>query len=155
VNGLGGRQLVLTDEGYLPDFFQVYASEHTTVNILSFADVEAVYPITYTPCTSLTVHLADRDIVFTKRGKRYIADTTEVVQVYTTAVENEQLYTKTKIKNAKEAYEFLKNSGYPSQEEAAHLHQDGNIFGLHTSRERTYREHTTYTESHLNTYVVR
>jgi hypothetical protein len=42
VNGLGGRQLLLTDEGYLPEFFTVYASEHTTVNILSLADVEAL-----------------------------------------------------------------------------------------------------------------
>ncbi len=71
VNGLGSRQLILTDEGYLPDFFLVYASEHTAVNILSLADVEAIYPITYTPCTSFTVHLPDRDILFTKRGKHY------------------------------------------------------------------------------------
>jgi hypothetical protein len=47
-----------------------------------------------------------------------------------TAVENGQLNTKTELKNAKEAYEFLKNSGYPSQEEAVHLLQAGNIFGL-------------------------
>jgi hypothetical protein len=69
VNGLGGKQLELTDEGYLPEFFAVYASEHTAVNILSLADVEALYPITYTPCTSFTVHLPERNIVFTKRGK--------------------------------------------------------------------------------------
>jgi hypothetical protein len=49
INGLGGRQLVLMDEGYLPEFFTVYASEHTAVNILGLADVEAIYPITYTP----------------------------------------------------------------------------------------------------------
>jgi hypothetical protein len=141
VNGLGGRQLVLTDQGYLPDFFQVYASAQTTVNILSLADVEALYPITYTPCTSFTVHLPERDIVFTKRGKHYVADTTEVVQVY----ENEQLYTKNEIKNVREAYEFLKNSGYPSQEEAVHLLQDGNIFGLpHLTREDVQRAYDIY-----------
>ncbi len=39
VNGLGGKQLVLMDEGYLPDFFPVYASEQTAVNILSLANI--------------------------------------------------------------------------------------------------------------------
>ncbi len=145
VNGLGGKQLELTDEGYLPEFFAVYASEHTAVNILSLADVEALCPITYTPCTSFTVHLPERDIVFTKRGKHYVADTTDVVQVYTTAKENEQLYTKSELKTAKEAYEFLRNSGYPSQEEAIHLIQDGNIFGLpHLTREDVQRAYDIY-----------
>ncbi len=74
-----------------------------------------------------------------------MADTTEVVQVYTTAVENQQLYTKAEIKSAKEAYDFLKNSGYPSQEEAAHLLQDGNIFGLpHLTREDLQRAYDIY-----------
>ncbi len=145
VNGLGGRQLLLTDEGYLPDFFTVYASENTAVNVLSLADVEDVYPITYNPRTSFIVHLPDRDIVFTKRGKHYIADCTDVVQVYATAVENEQLYTKAEIKSAKEAYDFLKNSGYPSQEEAVHILQDGNIFGLpHFTREDIQRAYDIY-----------
>lgn len=90
-NGLGGRQLVLANKGYLPDFFTVYTSEHATVNILSLADMEAVYPITYNPCTSFTIHLPSRDIMFTKRGKPYIANCTNVVQVYTMAIENELL----------------------------------------------------------------
>jgi hypothetical protein len=60
-------------------------------------------------------------------------------------VENEQLYTKNEIKNAKEAYEFLWNSGYPSQEEAVHLLQDGNIFGLpHLTREDMQRAYDIY-----------
>jgi hypothetical protein len=145
VNGLGGRQLHLTDEGYLLDFFSVYPSENTAVNVLSLADVEDVCPITYNPRTSFTVHLSDRDIVFTKRGKHYIADCTDVIQVYTMAVENEQLYTRAKIKNAKEAYDFLKNSGYPSQEEAIHILQDGNIFGLpHFTRQDIQRAYDIY-----------
>jgi hypothetical protein len=137
MNGLGGRQLVLTDEGYLPNFFAVYASVHTTVNILSLADVEAVYPITYNPCTSFTIYLPGRDIEFTKRGKYYITDCTDVVQIYVSAAENKQLY--------KEVFEFLKSSGYPSQEEAVHLLQDGNIFGLpHLTREDLQRAYDIY-----------
>ena len=44
--------------------------------------------------------------------------------------ENESIYTRTEICPAKEAYEFLKCSGYPSPDEAINLFQDGNIFGL-------------------------
>jgi hypothetical protein len=50
--------------------------------------------------------------------------------VLTTVQDNEDLYTHTEVHKAKEAYEFLKCSGYPSPEEAIHLLQDGNVFGL-------------------------
>jgi hypothetical protein len=76
VNILGDRQLLLTDEGYLPDFLTVYASKPTKVNILSLADAEVVYPITYNPCISFTMHIPWL----------------------------QQLCTRAKIKNAKEAY---------------------------------------------------
>jgi hypothetical protein len=49
VNGVGGVQLELKQVGYLDDFFEVYASAETKVNILSFAEVEEKYPITYEP----------------------------------------------------------------------------------------------------------
>jgi hypothetical protein len=42
----------------------------------------------------------------------------------------ESLYMHTVIHKAKEAYEFFNNSGYPSPDEAIHMFQDGNIFGL-------------------------
>jgi len=40
----------VSDKGYLQDFFQVYASEQTKANVLSYAEVEYKYPITYVPC---------------------------------------------------------------------------------------------------------
>jgi hypothetical protein len=93
-------------------------------------NVEELYSITYVPCTAFIVHLPERDIELKKSGKHYIADCMDVAQIHSTTRENEQLYTKTQIKNAKHAYELIKNSGYPSQEEAVHLLQDGNIYGL-------------------------
>ena len=36
INGVGGLTLTVSKTGYLPDFFQVYASEDTLANILSF-----------------------------------------------------------------------------------------------------------------------
>ncbi len=68
-----------------------------------------------------------------------------MAQIYATARENEQLYTKTQIKNAKQAYELLKNSGYTSQEEAVHLLQDGKIYGLpNLTREDIERAYEIY-----------
>ena len=71
VNGAGGTQFTAHDTGYLQDFFSVYASEDTHANILSFAEVEDMYPITYVPRESFTVHLPDHDIVFHRKGKQY------------------------------------------------------------------------------------
>jgi hypothetical protein len=44
------------------------------VNILSFAEVEEKYPITYEPYEGFTVHLPERDILFRRVGKLHVAD---------------------------------------------------------------------------------
>jgi hypothetical protein len=49
MNGVGGQQLMVDRKGYLEDFFDVYASEHMKVNVLSFSEVENMYNITYVP----------------------------------------------------------------------------------------------------------
>ncbi len=46
INGAGGFQFETDTKGYLQDFLPVYASEQTTVNILSFSEVEDEYEIT-------------------------------------------------------------------------------------------------------------
>jgi len=42
VKGIGGLQLIVDKEG-----IPVYASENTIANVLSFADIEDLYDITY------------------------------------------------------------------------------------------------------------
>jgi len=64
VNGVGGVQLELHRAGYLDDFFEVYVSKETRVSILSFSEVEEVYPITYIPFEGFMVHMQDRDVMF-------------------------------------------------------------------------------------------
>jgi hypothetical protein len=59
---------------YLDDFFEVYASNDTRVNILSFSKVEELYLITYEPFVGFIVHQPDRDILFKKKGKMHRAD---------------------------------------------------------------------------------
>jgi hypothetical protein len=59
VKGVGGVQLIVDKVGDLDGFFQVYASENITLNVLCFADVEDKYAITYEKGRAFTVHLAD------------------------------------------------------------------------------------------------
>ncbi len=97
--------------------------------------------------------MQERDIAFERREKLYVADwytETEDTVVAVTVQENELLYSKDQVKCAKEAHEFLKNSGYPSLSEAVHLLNDGNVRGgpqlLHADVERAYRIYGTYPE---------
>jgi hypothetical protein len=131
VNGTGGVQLIVDKVGMLDGFFQVYASEETKVNVLSFADEENKYEITYVRGQTFTVHMPDEDVVFKRKSKLYVADwCVEDTAVNATVREKEQLYTKEEIRRAKVAHEFLKCSGYPSIREATLLITDGNVLGM-------------------------
>jgi hypothetical protein len=119
--------LIVDEEGILEIFFPVYASEKTQANVLSFADVEDLYDITYVQKQAFIVHMGDRDLVFNRRDKLNVAEWGSERTVAATVQENEQLYTKEEVRRAKLAYEFVRNSGYPSLGEAVHLLTDGNI----------------------------
>jgi len=128
VKGVGGFQMVVKEKGSLKDFFEVYASSETKANVLSFAEVEDKYPISYIPQSGFIVHLQDRDLHFRRKGKLYVADWNECTVLNTTkTITGTSIYTKEEVKRAKEAQEFIKNSGYPSLSEARHLIIDGNI----------------------------
>ena len=58
----------------LPGFFDCLASDTARVNVLSMADVEDTYEITYDQGKSYTVHMGDRYLVFEQRNKLYVAD---------------------------------------------------------------------------------
>jgi hypothetical protein len=49
VKGVGGKQLVVSHTGYLDEFFRVHASEEAKPNMLSLAEVEDMYAVTYVP----------------------------------------------------------------------------------------------------------
>jgi hypothetical protein len=93
-----------------------------------------MYRVTYKPGQAFVVHLPGREVEFKRVGKLYVANLRTLLKhnaVYTTVCDNEDiLYTRAEVHKAKTAYEFLKCSGYPSPEEAVHLIQDGNVFGL-------------------------
>jgi hypothetical protein len=91
VKGVGRLQLVVDKKGYLPDFFEVYTSEETKANVLSFAEVEDKYRITYIH-EAFVVHLENRDLMFRRRGKLYVAKWEDVGGVYNTVREMESLF---------------------------------------------------------------
>jgi hypothetical protein len=56
VKGVGGVQLIVNKVGMLDSFFQVYASENNKANVLSFAEVEDKYNISYVRGESFMVY---------------------------------------------------------------------------------------------------
>jgi hypothetical protein len=108
-------------------------SENAKPNVLSLAEVEDMYVVTYMPGQAFVVHLPGREVEFKRVGKLYVANLHSLLKpnaVFATVGENEDIYIRSEVHKAKAAYEFLKCSGYPSPEEAGHLLQDGNVFGL-------------------------
>jgi len=95
------------------------------VNVLSFSDVEELYPITYEPFVGFTVHTLVGDILFKKKGKLHIADFAAYGNVLAT-----QVYTKAEMARAHAVQELVRNAGYPSYQEVINLLQDGNFSHL-------------------------
>ena len=140
INGVGGHQFTVEETGFLDPMFQVYVSEHTKANILSFAQVEDQYPITYAPQESFTVHLPRGDIVFKRRDGMYVADWKEYGNIFYSTI-----CTKVQEERAKKAYELARTSGYPSVNELIHLVEDGNIVGMPgITREDVLRAYDLY-----------
>jgi hypothetical protein len=80
MNDIGGRQLVVTQTGYLDEFFRVYASEDVKPNRFSSADVEDMFPVTYVPGKAFMVHLPGRDLEFARTGKLYVVNLQMVLE---------------------------------------------------------------------------
>jgi hypothetical protein len=106
VKGVGGTQLIVDQVGDLDGFFEVYASEHTRANVLSFADVEDKYVVTYKEKEAFTVRLScGKEIKFARRNKLYVADWQDTgLYVCATVRENESVYTRDEVRRAQMAY---------------------------------------------------
>jgi hypothetical protein len=84
--------------------------------------MEDTYKVTYEKGNSFTIHLPDRDLVFHRREKLYIAD-------FSNFLDDRHLYlTKTYMKGeeacTRVVYDPVRHSGY---HKAIHLVQDGNM----------------------------
>jgi hypothetical protein len=65
MNGVSTTEQV----GHLDGFFECNACADCPANILSMADVEDRFPITWEPGESITVHAEERDIIFRRKEK--------------------------------------------------------------------------------------
>jgi hypothetical protein len=121
------------------------------------ADVEDLYRVTYVQGESITVHMDERDVVFTRRDKMYIADFSDwlvedqdrVGELYSTLSlmtvrEKESLYTSKQVRRALEAGEFLKALGYPSERDELELLRTGNVRNIPHSPDDVRRFYTVY-----------
>jgi hypothetical protein len=72
----------------------MHTCEHTKVNVLSFANVEDIYRVTYEHKQAFIVHMGARDLVFSRRQKLYVADWGTVATMAVTVQENELLHTR-------------------------------------------------------------
>ena len=137
IYGIGGAACILKHKGRLPMFdIDCYASYDNIANILCYADVAALYPITALS-RAFIAHLPDRDVVFSLEGKLYIASLKPWIKnsvckkVYFSSVsELEKLYNEKERKMAKKAWQFAKRAIAPSLEEAIRLATFGNITGI-------------------------
>ena len=128
INGVGGHQFAVDKTGYLDPLFRVYAREETHANILSLSQVEDHYIVTHVPQENFIIHLPTHDIIFHRQNGMYVADWADYYNVFSTITTS--TYTKAEEARAKQAYELLRTSGFPSAGEAIHLIQDGNITGM-------------------------
>jgi Reverse transcriptase (RNA-dependent DNA polymerase). len=152
--GLFGSKTKLTKVGMLEGFFECLGSDDTRVSVLSQADVEDAYDVTYEPGTSYTVHMGVRDLEFVRRNKLYVADFSDWVNPdyqecnallnLLTVEEREHMYTRKEVERAHEAKEFIKNAGYPSRNEAIHLIRDGNLNNVPIAVEDVNRYYDIY-----------
>ena len=122
---MAGHQFSVNQTGFLDPLFRVYASEKTQANILSLSEVEDRYLVTYVPQECFIIHLPQGDIEFHRKDGMYIADWDQYRNIFSTSV-----CTKAEETRAKQAYEFLRTSGFPSLGEAVHMVEDGNIAGM-------------------------
>jgi hypothetical protein len=121
VKGVGGVQLKLNQVGYLQDFFEVYSSNKARVNILSFTEVEEMYPLSCVPHEGFVVHMGNKDVLIKRRGKMHVADFREFTALAT------QMYTKGEVAQAQQVMELIRTCGYPSYTELGYMLRDGNI----------------------------
>jgi hypothetical protein len=143
--------------GNLEGFFECQACDDFPTSIISMADVEDLYEVTYVQGESITVNMDHMDVVFLCRDKMYIADFLDWLQESAgrerelrtqlnlmAVTEAEGMYTRKEVIRALQAGEFLKALGYPSERDALEVLRAGNIRNIPYSADDVRRFYTIY-----------
>ena len=148
INTLAGT-IELPYVGYLDGFFDCRSGDNLVVSVLCFDDVAALYPISYQPRKSFTVHAPWGNLKFYLRNKLYVGDMSDWLSQgasahVTTVAENESKFTKIEIKRARDAWKLICNSGFSSEYDALGLVNDGNIVGVPVTAQDVRRAFQIY-----------
>jgi len=73
-SGLDRGRKRTNEMGDLRDFYRVISCKDCAANVLSLANIEDLYRVSYEEKVSFTVHLPDRELVFYRDRGMYIAD---------------------------------------------------------------------------------
>lgn len=127
VIGINGGTIKLFEEGDFKNIIKCYvATNECKANILCQADIEDKYKINYVQQSKYVVELEDVNIVFERKNKLYVADLSNWIEDEDEP-ERRALYTKSDIKRAKEAQDFIINAGFPSEQAAVNMIENGDI----------------------------
>jgi hypothetical protein len=137
VTGITGDSISVTEAGDLYGFFECPASDKIGVSVLSFAEVEAKYEITYKRKRCFIVHLPGRDLVFRRKRNMYVANMSDwggpanaKARVNVAATSKlKRNFTHPEVKIARGATEFNRNAGAASKRGAVNLPTNGNTTG--------------------------
>jgi len=125
VDGIGGS-MIIDQQGDLPDFGTVYHDPNALANVVSFAMVEDAGTIKYIQgMSTFDVHISGKHYSFSRlrtgRGRNlYACDLRQHshgrfgVVCVTTVTENEALFTKREVGDARKARDLSRRLGYPS-----------------------------------------
>jgi hypothetical protein len=138
--------------GRLDGFFDCQACMTCSANIISMADAEDLYHVTYAQGESIIVHMEDREVIFQRRDKMYVADFLDwvvddedkVQELYSGLSYRERMYTRKEVHRVLEAGEFLWALGYPTEKEALNFVCDGNVTNIPYSVNEVNRFYDVY-----------
>ena len=172
VSGLSGTA-TLPYVGNLRGFFQCKGSADVIASVLCMADVEELYDISYEQGVSYTVHMDDRDLVFYKRDKLYVADMSDwdnptithvsvqsdvdsdddygdPTALVTTVADNVKSRGSPRRRSSasgRRASCLVANAGFSSEREALGLVHDGNLTGVPVTAPDVKRSFEIYGKS--------
>jgi hypothetical protein len=152
ISTLAGTEMELELDGDLEGFFRVKSSSKLRVSILSFAQVEDVFSITYNQRESMVVHLPERDVIFHRQGRLYVADMSDWLDrpstsLVTTSAEKESGYSRKEVERAREARQLIENAGHISQRDALNMVRGSNIQGISVTADDVMRCFDIYGQS--------
>ena len=144
--GIGGR-LESNWIGDVEDLGTVSYAPTAIANILSFAEIEEKYEIEYIPQEGFLVKTDSKYYMFSKKGNLYVCDFSSQnsqMAMVQTVEENESLYTKRQVEDAKIARDLKKQLGYASDKDLIKLINSGGIINCPVTAHDVYRASRIY-----------